>query len=172
MKSDLVWSRRSRSRLALSRARYKWLKVYWPADEYIFIKLTAEGRFDDFYRETSSLLVDLVQSSGSVVPMEAVTDAIRLNHALVSQPFVADDTSVALHYNILEFWRGIREGNPVPLEKGEYSILVERARSHYADFDRWCREVVWWGNKKGAYLYQNRSGNSPVPADRQLAGHF
>ena len=43
--------------------------------------------------------------------------------------------------------------------------------SDRADFDRWCREVVWWGNKKGAYLYQNRSGNSPLPSDRQLAGH-
>jgi hypothetical protein len=104
--------------------------------------------------------------------MEAVTDAISLNHALVSQPFVSEDTSVSLHYNILEFWRGIREGNPVPLERGDYSIHVERARSHYSDFDRWCREVVWWGNKKGAYLYQNRAGNSPVPADRQLAGHY
>jgi len=150
----------------------KWLQIYWPADEYVFIKLTAEGRFDDFYKEVSGLLVDLVKASGRIVPMEAVTDAIRLNHALVSRPFVADDTAVALHYNILEFWRGIREGNPVPLERGDYSILVERARSHYADFDRWCREVVWWGNKKGAYLYQNRSGNSPVPADRQLAGHY
>ena len=26
------------------------------------------------------------------------------------------------------------------------------------DFQKWCREVVWWGNKKGGYL-------------RPLAGH-
>jgi hypothetical protein len=115
----------------------------------------------------------MVKSSGSVVPIGAVTDAILLNHALVSQPFVADDTSIALRYNILEFWRGIREGQPVPLLEGAYSILVERSKSHYSDFGRWCREVVWWGNKKGAYLYPNRSsGNNPVAADRQLAGHF
>ena len=151
----------------------KWLQIYWPADEFVFIKLTAEGRFDAFYHEVSDVLVDMVRSSGSAVPIDAVSDAIRLNHALVSQPFVADDTSVALRYNILEFWRGIREGQPVPLLEGTYSISVERSRSHYADFDRWCREVVWWGNKKGAYLYPNRSsGNSPVAADRQLAGHF
>ena len=150
----------------------KWLQIYWPADELVFIKLTAEGRFDAFYKEVSELLVDIVKSSGSVVPLDAVTDAIRLNHALVSQPFVSEDTSVSLRYNILEFWRGIREGRPVPLQEGAFSILVERSRSHYADFDRWCREVVWWGNKKGAYLYSNRSGGQPVASDRQLAGHF
>jgi radical SAM superfamily enzyme YgiQ (UPF0313 family) len=150
----------------------KWLQIYWPADEYLFIKLTAEGRFDAFYDQASALLVEMVESSGRIVPIEAVHDAIKLNHALVSQPFVADDTVVALRYNILQFWRGIREGERVPLQEGSYGITVERSKSHYADFDRWCREVVWWGNKKGAYLYQNRSGNSPVPSDRQLAGHF
>jgi radical SAM superfamily enzyme YgiQ (UPF0313 family) len=149
----------------------KWLQIYWPADEYTFIKLTAEGRFDAFYKEVSTLLTSLVAASGRIVPMQAVVDAIRLNHALVSQPFVPDDTSVALRYNILEFWRGIREGEPVPLEEGAYTIQVERSRSQYADFDRWCREVVWWGNKKGAYLYPNRGSGSRA-SDRQLAGHF
>src|SRR6266404_786609 len=151
----------------------KWLKIYWPADEYVFIKLTAEGRFDAFYRELGELLVELVNASERLVPLAAIKDAIRLNHALVSQPFVSDDVSLSLGYNVLEFWRGIREGSPVSLQHGSFSVLVERSKSHYADFDRWCREVVWWGNKKGAYLYSNRSsGNHPVASDRQLAGHF
>ncbi len=151
----------------------QWLQIYWPADEYVFIKLTVEGRFDAFYREVSELLVDLAQSARGVVPMDAVADAIELNHVLVSQPFVAEDTTVTLRYNILEFWRGIREGQPVPLESGTFTVEVERSKSHYADVDRWCREVVWWGNKKGAYLYPNRSsGNRPLGSERQLAGHF
>jgi hypothetical protein len=151
----------------------KWLKIYWPADEYVFIKLTAEGQFDAFYSEVSDLLVELVQSTGSVVPTEAVSDAIRLNHALVSQPFIAEDTTVTPRLNILEFWRGVVEGRPVPLQKSAEPIVIERSRSYYSEFDRWCREVVWWGNKKGAYLYSNRtSGNRPLPSERQLAGHY
>jgi len=151
----------------------KWQRIYWPADEFVFIKLTAEGRFDAFYREVSELLIEMVHASGRIVPLDAVKDAIRLNHALVSQPFVADDVTLSAGYNVLEFWRGIRQGEPVALQPGSFSIVVERAKSHYADFDRWCREVVWWGNKKGAYLYSNRSsGNHPVASDRQLAGHF
>jgi len=151
----------------------KWQRIYWPADEFVFIKLTAEGRFDAFYREVSELLVEMVNASGRIVPLDAVRDAIRLNHALVSQPFVADDVTLSAGYNVLEFWRGIRQGEPVALQQGSFSIVVERAKSQYPDFDRWCREVVWWGNKKGAYLYSNRSsGNNPVASDRQLAGHF
>jgi len=151
----------------------QWLQIYWPADEYVFIKLTVDGRFDSFYEEVSELLVDLARSAEGQVPMDAVVDAINLNRALVSQPFVPEDTSLTLQYNILEFWHGIREGHPVPLERGAFTIEVQRSKSYYADFDRWCREVVWWGNKKGAYLYPNRSsGNNPLASERQLAGHF
>lgn len=151
----------------------QWLQIYWPADEYVFIKLTVERRFDAFYREASNLLMGLAQSAGGSVPMDAVADAIMLNHALVSQPFVGDDATLTMRYNILEFWRGIRAGRSVPLEGGTFTIEVERSKSYYADLNRWCREVVWWGNKKGAYLYSNRSsGNQPLASDRQLAGHF
>jgi hypothetical protein len=151
----------------------KWLGIYWPADEYAFIKLTAEGRFDAFYGELRALLLGLVETSGRKVPIGAIADAIRLNHALVSQPFLAHDATVRLGYNILDFWRGVLEGDAVALQAGTYSVLVERSRSYYGSLDRWCREVVWWGNKKGAYLYTNRSsGNRPAAADQQLAGHF
>ena len=33
-------------------------------------------------------------------------------------------------------------------------------------WEDWCREVIWYGNKKGAYLYGNRA------LEPQLAGHF
>ena len=33
----------------------EYLGIYWPADEYIFVKLTAEGKFDAFYAEAGKL---------------------------------------------------------------------------------------------------------------------
>ena len=44
--------------------------------------------------------------------------------------------------------------------------LAAEGQIAFEDFQAWCREVVWWGNKKGAYLYPNRS------VEKQLAGHF
>ncbi len=38
----------------------EWLGIYWPHDEYIFIKMTAEGRLADFYREAGGLLNKVV----------------------------------------------------------------------------------------------------------------
>jgi hypothetical protein len=144
----------------------EWLGIYWPADEYVFIKLTAEKKFDGFYREAADLILGLVERHGGDVPVQAVQDAIRLNQALVKQPFVRDDVSVAVEYNVLEFCRGVREGEKVPLHSAASVIHVKRSEAHYDDFAKWCREVVWWGNKKGAYLYSN------ARAEKQLAGHY
>src|SRR5262249_38459365 len=98
----------------------------------------------------------------------AVKEAIELNAALISQPFLSDDITVFTRYNILEFCDGVRKGAPMPLREAAAGVEIVRSASYYPDLLEWCREVVWWGNKKGAYLYVNRN-NSPKP---QLAGHF
>ena len=38
----------------------EYLNIYWPADEFIFVKLTAEGKFDAFYAEAGRLLAETV----------------------------------------------------------------------------------------------------------------
>lgn len=145
-----------------------WLGIYWPADEYVFIKLTVEKKLDGFYAEAGRLIAALVAERSDVLPEGLLQDAIRLNHVLVSQPFVSTDTTVDSAYNILAFCDGIRKGTPVPLRREPETVAILRSRSRYDHLADWCREVVWWGNKKGAYLYLNRLG-APEP---QLAGHF
>ena len=59
---------------------------------------------------------------------------------------------------------------------GEQALLVEmpmlvdidRTSKPYDDFQKWCREIVWWGNKKGAYLY-SPTATAITP---ELAGHY
>jgi len=135
----------------------------------VFIKLSVEGKFDAFYEELRQLLLEIAGEPASRAPLAAVEDAVRLNRSLVSQPFKPDDITVTVGFNLIDFWQGIREGAPVPLASGAFPVRIERSRSYYADLDRWCREVVWWGNKKGAYLYPNREVSRP---ERQLAGHY
>ena len=47
-------------------------------------------------------------------------------------------------------------------------ILEQAGAKPYDDFQKWCREIVWWGNKKGAYLYSPRS----AVVTPELAGHY
>ena len=54
------------------------------------------------------------------------------------------------------------------LRRGPLVVQVDRTSKPYHDFQRWCREIVWWGNKKGAYLYSPRE----AAITPELAGHY
>jgi len=144
----------------------EWLGIFWPADEYVFIKMTAEKTLEAFYAEAGALLRSMAGDKGAGAEvLAALDDALRLNLRLLHQPFVFDDTDVELTYNVLDFYRGILEGSAVPLERQPTRLRIDRSSRAYDDFQVWCREIVWWGNKKGAYLYGNTAAN------KELAGH-
>jgi radical SAM superfamily enzyme YgiQ (UPF0313 family) len=146
----------------------EYLNIYWPADEFIFVKLTAEGKFDAFYAEAGRLLAKTVRGRHAGLPMDVIDDAIKLNHALVHQPFARTNLTVALRYDILDYWYKVRTGEQAVLREQPMLVEIDRTSRPYDDFQKWCREIVWWGNKKGAYLY------SPTAREitPELAGHY
>ncbi|WP_428660066.1 B12-binding domain-containing radical SAM protein [Reyranella sp.] len=145
-----------------------YLNIYWPADEYIFVKLTAEGTFDAFYAEAGRLLAETLSARYGSLPMEVIDEAVRLNHALVNQPFATENRTIRLRYDLLGYWHAVRNGEQALLREVPVLVEIDRLGKRYDDFQKWCREIVWWGNKKGAYLY------SPTAKEitPELAGHY
>lgn len=131
----------------------EWLGIFWPADEYVFIKLTAEGRLDAFYRQAETLIAEVLAANGVRLPAGALADAVRYNRALLKQPGVADDLTLNLAFDLPDFYRKARQGEACGLDPVATRVRVDRSTATWADLATWCREVVWWGNKKGAYLY-------------------
>ncbi len=146
----------------------EYLNIFWPADEYIFVKLTHEGRFDAFYAEAGKLLAETVSARHAGLPMDVIEEAIKLNHALVHQPFAKTNLKVKLRYDILDYWNKVRGGEQAILQEREMVVEVDRMSKPYDDFQTWCREIVWWGNKKGAYLYSPKA----TTITQELAGHY
>ncbi|MCX7825824.1 MAG: radical SAM protein, partial [Verrucomicrobiae bacterium] len=132
------------------------LNIWWPTDEYVFIQLARKGRLEAFYQEAESLLARLLREKFVEVEPELLRDAVTLNKSLLKQPFQTEDLELALSYNIWEFYRGVLEGASVPLEEKQSCYLIDRTREKWTTWDDWCREVVWYGNKRGAYLYNAR----------------
>ena len=62
----------------------------------------------------------------------------------------------------------VRGGEQALLRKAPMAVEVDRTSKPYSDFQKWCREIVWWGNKKGAYLYAPRAAEITP----ELAGHY
>jgi hypothetical protein len=106
---------------------------------------------------------------GSYGPV--LSEAARLNHALLKRPFTRDVLSVALEFNVWERYRGALIGEDVPLEKRPVTLVVDRSRQSWSTWDDYCREVIWYGNKKGAYLYDYGTVEDRG-VEQQLAGIY
>jgi len=144
----------------------QWLDIFWPADEYVLIKLCVENKLANFYKDAETLLSEFLKSRFLQLPPEVLHEAVELNRNLIKLPFQKDNLAFETSYNIWEFYRSVLVGEGVQLEERACANRINRTKVIYHSWEDWYREVVWYGNKKGAYLYGNDL------AERELAGHY
>ncbi len=131
----------------------EWLSIFWPANEYFLIKLVYEDMLSEFYSESLKLMIDLLKGSAHKGYEDVLSDAVRFNEKLLKIPFVDTDIQVVLDYNIWDVYKANLIGKSIALEKGRHSYTIDRSSHTWNSWDDWLRKVVWYGNKKGAYLY-------------------
>ncbi|MBI4179552.1 cobalamin B12-binding domain-containing protein [bacterium] len=146
----------------------EWLNIWWPADEYILIKMSMEGKLGAFYDEAERALSLFLESRAAPVPVDVLREAILLNRSLMKLPFQKKNLDLSFSHNIWEFYRSVVVGKPVDLADRISRYHINRTAETWDSWEDWARRVIWWGNKKGAYLY----GNVPVEPEPELAGHY
>ncbi len=149
----------------------EWLGVYWPADEYMMIKLSVEGKLTAFHAEAERRLCVYLRETGTEMPEELLRAAVALNAALIRQPFCEADVTVKSDYNIWEFYRAAVCGEEVPLVRTSCTYSIDRTSSRWENWQDWCREVIWFGSKSGSYLYSIRGAAETIDEPFKLAGH-
>jgi hypothetical protein len=155
----------------------KWLNIWWPQDELQLILLCTENRVNDFYQEAKQLLKLLMEEKAVEIPDMILEDSIQLNKALFKQPFQTEDLEIKLSYNIWEVYQNYLVGIDIPIEKAPVTYLIDRTSQVWSSWEQWCQEVIWYGNKKGAYLYRVKEQISPIIQTRevsinQISGHY
>lgn len=138
----------------------KWLNIWWPADELILINLCAENKLAEFYKEAKQFIGKFLRKQKITDYQLILHDAIFLNQNLLKMPFQNKNLDIKLSYNIWEVYRANLTGKKVTLIKGDYHYEIDRTSVHWNSWEDWCREVVWYGNKRGAYFYPCRPKNS------------
>ena len=147
----------------------EYLDVLWPPDEYVFIKLCKEDKLNQFYQEAEKIMMSFIKTDEA----EPLLDAIRLNKSLIKLPLQTTDLKITLSHNIWDIYRAVRLEQKLPLEKGTYTYSIDRTtKSNLASinmrwdsWEEWYEKMVWWCNRRGAYLYGNKN---PMP---DLEGH-
>ncbi len=135
----------------------KWLRMWWPADQFMFIDLVAEGKVDSFYEESYRLLEGLVGG-----PAPALKDAMELNRHLLKTPFHTTDKEIQLSHNVWEVYNGSLLQEPVAIEKGAFQYRIDRTSESWSSWEDWAKKVVWRLHKKGEYTYTGVTSSVPT----------
>jgi len=131
----------------------EWLGIWWPADEYMFIKLIKHGLLSTFYKESQSVLTNMI---GDKTENDLISESILLNRNMIKIPFVNYDITIKLSYNILYVYRMNLIGKLVKLKKVGYEHTIDRSSESWNTWNEWYRKVVWFGNKRADYLYKEK----------------
>lgn len=133
-------------------ASRQWLNIWWPADEYMFIKLCQQS-LDQFYSESEQLLTELVRNFELNFPPKLLAESLELNKSLIKLPNKVEDLEINCSYNIYELYQKALQEQKLLLKEGSFKYLVNRSKDKWVNLADWLREVVWYGTKRGAYLY-------------------
>lgn len=131
----------------------KWLNIWWYPDELVLIKLCTENKLDDFYNEAKQLLKLILKEKNVKVPDLLLNESIILNRHLLKLPFQTEDLELRLSYNIWEFYSHVRKGTEIPIKEKPCCYLIDRTTTKWSSWEQWCQDVIWYGNKRGAYMY-------------------
>lgn len=155
----------------------EWLNIYWPADELTMIELCHKGELDAFYSEAQTLLENLLAEHDIELPVGLLQETIDLNKALLKRPFQIEDELINLEYNILDFYEDAIIGIDTPIEAASATYFIDKTTQAWDTWDDWCQKVVWYGNKKGAYLYPVQRHHQNIQTgtsfeETGIAGHY
>lgn len=134
----------------------EYLGIWWPAHEYVFIDLVRKGQLDALYAEVEELLFLYLARRVRRFDHRLLHQAIVFNKSLVRLPFVYSDTTVALSYNIWEFYQGILQGEPVPLRRERCFYHIDRTSTAWITWDAWYEDVVMRVYRRKDFLYEPR----------------
>ena len=138
------------------------LDILWPPDEYALIKLCRENKLVEFYKEAEQILTQLVEPDKPIGPL---LEAVKLNQSLIKLPFQTTDVEIILSYNIWETYQAARLEQKIKLKQEGCQYIIDRTTERWTTWEEWYEKMVWWCNRRGAYLYGNKNPHT------EIAGH-
>jgi hypothetical protein len=135
----------------------KWLKIYWPAEDYVFIDLIAGNKLGVFYEEAREAFGLLCHSRSIDLDEAVFSDAIELNRNLIKIPFQNRDIDLSTSCNVWEFYQAVLLSEPTPLVKQRGRYTIKRIEECWTSWEEWCQGAVWYQSNRRNYFYRDVS---------------
>lgn len=150
----------------------KLIDVYWPMDEYAFIKIVCDNKISDLYMEFGRAIEILIKDVISEDLQKMIFNSVGLNKILLKLPRDFDNDTVLTidHKEILKSYLTMIMPH---LDSSKLIFILEFMKSDMS-FEDWQRKVVWYGHRSGEYLktfYRNTTSHNVLDL-AELPGHY
>ena len=121
----------------------------------MLLKLYKNNLINDFYKEAEKLLLKKMITHDFKLSRfkNLIRQSIMINYEMLKLPKREKNFEVTLNYNIIDFYKSVLTGKGIKLKKGKFNYRIERKSEKWLSNLDWAKKVVWYANKKGAYLY-------------------
>jgi tRNA A37 methylthiotransferase MiaB len=127
--------------------------LLWPGDQRTMLALVLEDCVDAFYAEAGALLGAMLVERGCAEDRVLLDEALTLNRAALTLPFVSTDQFVVLSHDVWDYYQSLLVGRPEPLEEGLFIHRVDCSRQRWKTIDDWAQHLAWaQGKDKRGYL--------------------
>lgn len=133
----------------------EFLDIYWTADELCFILLLSQGKLDAFYQEAYTMFYRLLDNLSPDVLV--LKEAFTYNKALIKRPFQTKDLNLTMQFDMPSAYQEMLKGKAPKFSQGIFHCVIDKTTQRWNNWNDYCREVIWYGNKKGAYLYTDKT---------------
>ena len=135
------------------------LQLMWPVDEHLFIDLVSNNKLEEFYNQSEIIIKNLLSKKSINFDNKIIEESIMLNKLLIKQPYQYEDIEVQLSYNIYDFYNSVKSGNKISFKKKQNIYNINKSSTTWPSIEDWSREVVWYQNSTGAYMYDAKNTN-------------
>jgi hypothetical protein len=136
------------------------------------IKLFHNENINEFYLESESLLNQLILRKNIKLDNNLVHELFFINKELMKRPFISENKKISLNYNIVEAYNSFLHGLDIPLEEKKSNYVIDRESESWKTWESWCQEVVWYGNKRGAYMYDIKLNNEAIKSNVKISSNM
>ena len=99
---------------------------------------------------------------------EILKDSFLLNYNMMIQPFQSENISIGLNYNILESYQKILKLEFPNIKRQKSNYIIIKDDRYFDNWEKWMREVIWYGYRSGKYLSDVQDFNSKTQLKKSL----
>lgn len=139
----------------------RWGNILWPGDQYLYLRLVADGRLEAFYAEARRALAALLPDDAEEETI--LEEAFTLNGALLRLPGRRRDSRLVLSHDLLGYWQAGQQGENVALDERLAVYRVRHSERQFDSLGSWAEFLTWCqGRDKREYLAPATPLRSPL----------